>query len=264
MSRSPEIPSEPVRRKKRQARRGRDRDRQPAWLWIVLLFALASLTAAWASSCGKQQTAYSDIPESTVRRSRLELSTLRETAYFTDRMGWLESNPKQAESGLRYFYEKTGVQPHLYIRSAAGARTVGRAEMDGYAEALYGSLFSDGGHLLILLDEQPDREPPFMIGFAAGRDAASVLDEEALAILEAYWKAAFSDGEGLTSPQKAAAAGEALRRTADNIMGERNSTGWVIALVVLVGALLLFAGRDFLKAWNRLNKKEDRAGSGNA
>ena len=90
-------------------------------------------------------------------------------------------------------------------------------------------------------------------------------DETVLAHIQTEsWKAAFSDGEGLTSPQKAAAAGEALRRTADNIMGERNSTGWVIALVVLVGALLLFAGRDFLKAWNRLNKKEDRAGSGNA
>lgn len=262
MSRGPEMSAETARRKKRRDREGRDR--QPAWLWIVILFALASLTAAWASSCGRRQASYADVPLTAEHRTRLELASLRETPYFTDRVGWLEANRKQAEKGLRYFYEKTGVQPHLYVRSVMGYRTADRAEMDGYAQALYGSLFSDEGHLLILADEQPDREEPFLVGFAAGRMASSVMDEEALSILEAYWKAGFAEGESLTAPQKAAAAGDVLRRTADNIMGVENSSGWVIALIVLVSLLLLLAARDFLRNWNRLKKKEEQAPDGNA
>ena len=90
------------------------------------------------------------------------------------------------------------------------------------------------------------------------------MDEEALSILEAYWKAAFSEGESLTAPQKAAAVSGALSRTADNIMGVENSSGWIIALIVLVSLLLLLAARDFLRNWNRLKKKEERAEDRNA
>ncbi|MBO4839299.1 MAG: hypothetical protein J5493_08045 [Lachnospiraceae bacterium] len=262
MSRGPEASAEAVRRKKRPVRR--DKDHQPAWLWLVLLFVLTALTAAWASSCGRQQAAYADVPLTEEHRTRLETASLRDTSYFTDRSGWLEANRKQAEKGLRYFYEKTGVQPHVYVRSVMGDRTADRAEMDSYARSLYGSLFGDEAHLLILVDEQPDREEPFLVGFAAGRLAASVMDEEALSILEAYWKIGFAAGEGLTAPQKAAAAGDALRRTADNIMGVHNSSGWVIALIVLLVLLLLLAARDFLRNWNRLKKKEEKAADGNA
>lgn len=263
MSRGPEASAEAVRRKKRPVRR--DKDHQPAWLWLVLLFVLAALTAAWASSCGKRQAALSEVPLSTETRTRLESGTApRDAASFTDRAGWLEENRKQAEKGLSYFYEKTGVQPYIYLRTAAGDGAADRTEMDGYAQALYASLFSDETHLLILLEEQPDSEPSVRTGFAAGRTAASVMDGEALDILAAYFRVGFAAGEGLTSPQKAAAAGEALQRTADNIMGIRNTSSWVIALIVLLVLLLLLAVRDFRRGWVRETQKEEKGKSGNA
>ena len=261
MSRGPETSSEKVRRKRYRVRR--NKDHQPAWLWLVLLFVLAALTAAWASSCGRRQTAFSEVPLTAEHRTRLELPPMRETAYFTDRVGWLEENGKQVEKDLRYFYEKTGVQPHVYLRGASGERSTDRGEMDGYARALYGSLFTDESHLLILAEEQTDAAEPPRIGFAAGRAAASVMDEEALSILEAYWRIGFSAGEELTPSRKAAAAGDALRRTADNIMGVEHRSGWVIALIVLVSLLLLLAAREFQRNWNRLNKKEEKPADGN-
>ena len=245
-------------RKRPRPKRGRkDRERQRAWLWPLLLLLLAMLTAFLAVSCGKQSGAVAEVPRSTQRRARLESGSVRETAYITDRLGWLEENRGPAEAGLRYFYRQSGVQPHLYLRGAQpSAGSVDRDSMNGYAAALYGSLFSDEGHLLIFLEEE-ERSGSLRWGFAWGKQAAAVLDPEAQEILRAYWDILLADSAELADGQKAAAIEEALKRSADNIMMVQNTGGWIWFLGILLGGILLLGAWEFRKNWVRL-KTEDK------
>ena len=241
-----------ARKRPRPKRKGRkDRERQRAWLWPLLLLLLAMLTALLAVSCGKQNGTVSSVPRSTQHRAKLESGSVRETAYITDRLGWLEENQGKAEAGLRYFYQKTGVQPHLYLRSSQqSAGSVDRDSMNGYASALYGSLFSDERHLLIFLEEE-ERSGSLRWGFAWGKQAAAVLDPEAQEILGAYWDILLEDSAELADGQKTAAIEEALKRSADNIMMVRNTNGWLWILGILLGGILLLGAWEFRKNWIR-------------
>ncbi|MBP3729162.1 MAG: hypothetical protein J6H18_02690 [Lachnospiraceae bacterium] len=235
----------------------RNREQQPAWLWLLLLLFLSALTAMAAVSCGKQEEAVSAVPPSLVRRAPLTEEFPRDGVLYTDRLGWLTEFYREAESGLRYFRETTGVQPYLYLRSALGKGSYSQEELDRSAEILYDSLFHDDLHLLILVDEQAEREEAMLMGMAVGKTAASVMDREAREILRAYWQIDLGESRGLTSPQKAAAMGTALRRTADNIMMVQNTSGWIWLLLLLTVGLLLMAAWEFRKNWLK-QKQESR------
>ena len=174
----------------------------------------------------------------------------------TDRIGWLEENRDRAEPGLKYFYDKTGVQPHIYLRSTQSGGE-NRESMNSYAEALYGSLFGDERHLLLLVEETDGR---LFYGMAVGKLADAVMDQEAREILEDYWDILLEDSENLGGGQRAAAMGEALERTAANIMMVKQTGGWIWMLVLLVTGILLLAGLEYRKNWKRIQAEEERAG----
>lgn len=230
------------------------REQQRAWLWVLLLFVCAVLTALLALSLGRQSDASAVVPRSAQRRSPLEGGGA-ETLYVTDRVGWLEENRGQAEAGLRYFYEKTGVQPHIYVR---GAQNPGisspRENLDNYGAALYGSLFNDEAHLLIIVEEK-ENGSILQAGFAPGKQALSVMDQEAMDILRAYWKTLLEDSRNLAEGQKAAAIGEVLEKTADNIMMVKNTGGWLFMLALLTGGILLLAVLEFRRNWMRIKSE---------
>ena len=56
----------------------------------------------------------SNITKSTIAREPLPKGSVNETDYYTDELGWIH-NPSQLVIGLKNFYNKTGVQPHVYI-----------------------------------------------------------------------------------------------------------------------------------------------------
>ena len=59
-------------------------------------------------------TGSSEITKSTVARQPLPAGSVNETEYYTDELGWINNQTKM-EAGLKYFYQKTGVQPHVVI-----------------------------------------------------------------------------------------------------------------------------------------------------
>lgn len=217
------------------------------------------LTAVLAVSCGRQNGAVSAVPQSTQRRSKLDSGGGRVSSYVTDRVGWLEENRALAEAGLSYFFDKTGVQPHIYLRQTQNREAgSGQAEWDSYAEALYGSLFSDERHLLVLVEEQETAgdSQGLRYGLAWGKQAAAVMDQEAREILDAYWAVFLADSGELADGQKASALAEVFQRTADNIMMVKKTGGWIWALGILVGGILLLAAWEFQKNWKKLKIEE--------
>lgn len=112
------------------------------------------------------------------------------TPFFTDRLGWIQ-NQTVMNSGLQYFFDSTGVRPHVYLFGELDGSTElpSLARLESFANELYDELFNDEAHLLFVLfyvfDEQTEEGSGRM--FALPGSAANVLmDLEAINILHDY------------------------------------------------------------------------------
>ena len=124
------------------------------------------------------------ITRSTVRRTPLPPGSVVETDFYTDELGWI-GNSTTLINGMRNFYQRTGVQPHLFITdSIFGSANPTNADAQRFAEEKYEELFSDEAHLLLIFFEpEPNR---YHAWYMVGRQAKSVLDNEAMDILLDY------------------------------------------------------------------------------
>ena len=151
---------------------------------IVMIFFLVCLLIGFAwvfvrSSGGGG----GDLPRSTVEREALPAGSAEETGYYTDELGWI-SDAGALTAGMRSFYEETGVQPYLYLTdSADGVHHPSIQELSDYSARLYGELFTDEAHFLVVFCEY---DGVYNVGYTIGAQAESVLDSEAIAIFAAY------------------------------------------------------------------------------
>ena len=151
---------------------------------VGIIIILVALLGA-ASTCMGGMMGSSSIDASTVEREPLPSSATTETDYYTDEAGWLTGTP----SGMRYFYEETGVQPYLYILENGSVTDT--EELAAMAEELYSELFSDEGHFLVVFCD--DNNGSFNVGYYIGAQAESVLDDEAITIFAQYMKLYYYD-----------------------------------------------------------------------
>lgn len=109
-------------------------------------------------------------------RKPLSISSSTETKYYTDELGWIKK-PSQLEKGMKYFYKKTGVQPHLYITdNIDGEANPDNSSVEKFMSKKYDELFKDEAHLLLVyLDNEEDWGQWIMTGSVA----KSVIDLEA-------------------------------------------------------------------------------------
>jgi uncharacterized membrane protein len=179
----------------------------------------------------------SDITTSTVKREPLPKGSVNETDYYTDTMVpiWI-TNPTELLRGMKYFYQKTGVQPYLYITDTInGSHTPTESEIADYANSLYDELFTDEAHLLFVFFEYDDS---YMDWYVTGTQAKTVIDTEAGDIFldyidRNYYISSLSDEEFFSNSFKDAA---------DRIMNVTQSP-WISVLIILgvcVLAVVLF------------------------
>lgn len=186
------------------------------------------------------------IESSSVQREPLSSGSVNETDYITDEARWI-NNEAQAEEGLRYFYNQTGVQPHLLITNdISGSSTASPSEIEAYAEDFYNENFTDEAHLLLIFYEP--RPNDYLTYYLAGRQAESVIDDEAGQILLDYLDQNYTnsslDEEGYFS--------KSFKQAADRIMAVTKSPlpTILISLVVLIVAILIYL------AWRRKQQAE--------
>lgn len=142
----------------------------------IVVFLLAVVLVLFS---GGSCSSGGGIDASTHERQALPASAVVETGYFTDEDGGWVSNASQLESGLRAFYRDTGAQPYVYILQN-GAETSVQALSERAAQ-LYDELFSDEGHFLLVFCD--DGNGSYNCGYAAGAQAQTVMDDEAVGIL---------------------------------------------------------------------------------
>ncbi|MDR1573525.1 MAG: hypothetical protein LBS24_04395, partial [Clostridiales Family XIII bacterium] len=98
---------------------------------------------------------------------------------------WI-SDVSAVERAMKYFYDKTGVFPYLWIaESIDGERFVSDEDANAALNALYDAEIEDEGHIVILFLETSSSD--YDIYYVAGAAARTVLDQEACDILMDYF-----------------------------------------------------------------------------
>ena len=136
---------------------------------------------------------------------------------------------------MREFYELTGVRPYLYI--LPNGESTSTQELGEYADRLYGELFGDEAHFLLVFCDSGNGT--FNCGYAAGSQAKSVMDDAAVAVLADELDRYYSD----YSINESELFSRAFSATAQRIMddGEGSAASALpvagIALAALVASL---------------------------
>ena len=211
----------------------------------VLLVALLSSSLSFCDSGFGGGASYSQgvSQASSTVREKLPADAVTKTDWYTDADGDWVHNPSRLTSGLERFYDKTGVQSYVYILPNGTSTSVD--ELTARAKQLYGELFQDEGHFLLVFCD--DGNGSFACGYTVGTAASAVMDSEALGILAdeldyAYNNAA-SDEEVFS---------DAFERTAERIMSAAEDeaagqallvVGGVVVAVLVVGGVALVVAR---------------------
>lgn len=213
-------------------------------LAVLLVLVLGSSLTMCGSGLGGPGATQTVEATATVREKLPEDAVTR-TDFYTDEDGsWIRSAGRLT-SGLEEFYDRTGVQPYVYI--LPNGETTSTAELTARAEELYPQLFSDEGHFLLVFCD--DGTGSFNCGYAMGTAASAVMDSEALDVLAdeldyAYNNAAtdeevFSDAFSATAERIMSAAEDQEARE----LAVPVAVGVVVVAVVAGGAVYLVRRR---------------------
>ncbi len=207
--------------------------------FIILMLIVLMLVLIIGAFIASAITGSTEVTKSTVARQPLPAGSVNETKYYTDELGWINNQTKM-EDGLKYFYQKTGVQPYVVIiDNVNGSYHPTESELDSYARALYDELFTDEAHLLFVFYEYNDF---YMDRYVVGTQAKTVIDTEAADIFLDYIDRNYYDSN-LTDEDFFS---NSFRDAANRIMTITKSP-WISAMTtiaivfgVVVLAILLF------------------------
>lgn len=200
---------------------------------LVLGFIFFLLIPLMSSGGSSSSGSSSSITRSTIEREPLPAGSVNETDYFTDEAGWIESQTEMID-GLRYFYQETGVQPHVYItESINGSSSATIADVEAFAATLYDELFTDEAHLLLVFYEGTPNN--YITQYVTGTQAKQVIDTEAADILLDYIDRYYYESN-LTDAQFFS---KAFRDAADRIMTVTTSP-WIPVFMIAGAAAIAF------------------------
>ena len=171
------------------------------------------------------------------------------SVYYTDNLFWF-GNDKVLLDGMKDFYKKTGVQPHLYITDEVdGSRNPSSTQMETFAEGLYDEMFQDEAHLLLVFQDADGHYTDWVI---TGAQAKQVVDTEAVNILLDYVDRYYYD----TFLDESELFGRAFSKAADRMMSKTVNplvyvAGAGVAIVVIVAGVYVFRKKQEQK------KRED-------
>lgn len=134
------------------------------------------------TSCSPSGCSVDSVAASTVQREPLSPDAAKQTAYFTDKDGSWITQPRILEDGMRTFYKKTGVWPYLYI--LPNGQTTSISELTSISKDLYNQLFDDEAHFLLVFCDND--QGGYNCGYTVGSDAKTIMDDEAIGILNDY------------------------------------------------------------------------------
>jgi len=215
---------------------------------LAIVVIVIVMIAGSAESCnGGYTSSNSTITASTVEREKLSASLVNETGYYSDETGSFIESSSTLTSGLKSFYQQTGVQPYVYITdNINGDYAPGEDTLDAFAESLYNELFTDEGHLLFVYVDLTESDG-YLGHIVIGYSAQTVIDDEAYDILVDYINAYYYD----SSLSNAQFISNAFEDAGERIMHVEKSA-WPYVFIIL-GAIAILV---ILFLWWKKRKEQ--------
>lgn len=193
-----------------------------------------------------------NIQQSTIERSKLDSSLCtRVDTWYQDDINWIHDE-KTLLKGLKTFYNKTGVQPYLWITdNVNGKAKPNTSDFETALKSKYSELFKDEGHVIVcFMESSPSVYATY---YWAGSAAKGVIDDEAgeilLDVIDSKYTSDLSDEEMFSKSFSDAA-------TCMMKVG-RTTKQYVILAVAVVAGLGIIVGFIFLLKAKRKSDAEE-------
>ena len=213
--------------------------------WLIFKIMLIVILILIAIVPDKSTKDGHSITKSTVNREKLKSSSLVVSdQYFCDELDWI-NDPVTLKNGMDHFYDKTGVQPFLYITDDIGGAPT-NDNLNDFANKVYDKYFNDEAHIVVLFYE---RNKQYHSCYVTGLEAKTVVDSEAGEILLDY-----IDHYYYSDYDEATFFSRSFSEAADRMMRVTPSYGWIALIFVLVIVVI-----SLLIYWWKKKKKQKMA-----
>lgn len=157
---------------------------------MIAYFVLRALNGGSGLTSGQQTITHN--------RTKLESGISYNSNCIIDELEWFENTSKTG-SQLKSFYDETGVQPYIYLKSYDPSLTTDAAK-DAWAIDYYDDHFKDENifFYVYFAEQDTDNDVGYM-SYANGQLVDSVMDDEAVDIfwdnIDRYWYTDYSTDE---------------------------------------------------------------------
>lgn len=187
---------------------------------------------------------------STINREKIENPIPYDNNCIKDELGYVENTSKLSKN-LKNFYNKTGIQPYIYLKSYDETLT-SDSQKDNYAQNWYEqNIDNEDTFLFVYYEDQDPNEIGYM-AYVNGKQVTSVMDSEAVNIfwnyIDRYWTDnSLSTVEVFT---------KTFNSTANTIMEKSTTSNDIIKIIcIIVGIIIVIGGIIYIL---RMKFKRDK------
>ena len=190
---------------------------------------------------------------STINREKIENPIPYDNNCIKDELGYVENTSKLSKN-LKNFYNKTGIQPYIYLKSYDETLT-SDSQKDNYAQNWYEqNIDNEDTFLFVYYEDQDPNEIGYM-AYVNGKQVTSVMDSEAVNIfwnyIDRYWTDnSLSTVEVFT---------KTFNSTANTIMEKSTTSNDIIKIIcIIVGIVIVIGGIIYILRM-KFNRDKEKA-----
>jgi ABC-type antimicrobial peptide transport system permease subunit len=187
---------------------------------------------------------------STINREKIENPIPYDNNCIKDELGYVENTSKLSKN-LKNFYNKTGIQPYIYLKSYDETLT-SDSQKDNYAQNWYEqNIDNEDTFLFVYYEDQDPNEIGYM-AYVNGKQVTSVMDSEAVNIFWNYIDRYWTD-DSLSTVEVFT---KTFNSTANTIMEKSTTSNDIIKIIcIIVGIIIVIGGIIYIL---RMKFKRDK------
>ena len=172
---------------------------------------------------------------STINREKIENPVAYDNNCIRDELGYIENQGKLSKN-LKNFYNKTGIQPYIYLKSYDETLT-SDSQKDNYAQNWYEqNIDNEDTFLFVYYEDQNPNEIGYM-AYVNGKQVTSVMDSEAVNIFWNYIDRYWTD-DSLSTVEVFT---KTFNSTANTIMEKSTTSNDIIKIIcIIVGIVIIY------------------------
>lgn len=187
---------------------------------------------------------------STINREKIENPIPYDNNCIKDELGYVENTSKLSKN-LKNFYNKTGIQPYIYLKSYDETLT-SDSQKDNYTQNWYEqNIDNEDTFLFVYYEDQDPNEIGYM-AYVNGKQVTSVMDSEAVNIFWNYIDRYWTD-DSLSTVEVFT---KTFNSTANTIMEKSTTSNDIIKIIcIIVGIIIVIGGIIYIL---RMKFKRDK------